>query len=164
MPMRPSFKVSMETLYPRPTSPSTFSFGTRQASRIISVVGEAREVLPFLLGVAPAYDGVIDERVLHVHQYADRWVNAREFFDADDCGEERSARTAVLFRSLDAHQSEVEELLDDFGRHLRVLVHLLDARAYLAFGELAHRGAEHLFVFGVGGQRAARVNVCRCFT
>src|SRR5205085_4374256 len=39
--------------------------------------GEAREVLLLLLGVAPAYECVIDESVLHVHQYADRGFNAR---------------------------------------------------------------------------------------
>src|SRR2546423_1898814 len=136
----------------------------RQGVSADGVRGEARKVLPFLLGVAPAYDGVIDESVLHIHQHADRRVDAREFLDADDCGEEGSARAAVLFRRLDAHQSEVEELLDEFGRHLRVLVHLLDAWAYLALGELAHRGAEHLLVLGVGGQRAGGHSFGCCFT
>jgi len=40
--MRPSLSVSIAILYPLPTSPSTFSFGTRQSSRISSQVDEAR--------------------------------------------------------------------------------------------------------------------------
>src|SRR2546423_8944265 len=138
--------------------------GLAQGVRADGVRGEAREVLLLLLGVAPAKECVVDERVLHVHKDADRWVNAREFLDADDGGEEGRARAAVLFRRLDAHQSEVEELLDYLRRHLRVLVHLLDAGAYLALRALAHRSAAHLLVLCVGGQRAARVNVRRCFT
>src|ERR1700732_3123553 len=49
--MRPSFSVSIAILYPLPTSPSTFSFGTRQSSRISSQVEEAR--IPSLSSFLP---------------------------------------------------------------------------------------------------------------
>ena len=51
MPMRPSLSVSMAILYPLPTSPRTFSFGTRQSSRINSQVEDAR--IPSLSSFLP---------------------------------------------------------------------------------------------------------------
>jgi len=51
IPIRPSFSVSIETLYPLPTSPSTFSAGTSHPSRISSVVLEAR--MPSLFSFLP---------------------------------------------------------------------------------------------------------------
>src|SRR5205809_3942418 len=43
IPMRPVFNVSIATLYPTPTSPTTFAAGTSQPSRISShVVGDRK--------------------------------------------------------------------------------------------------------------------------
>ena len=51
IPMRPVFNVSMATLYPRPTSPTTFVAGTSQPSRISSQVLDAR--MPSLSSFLP---------------------------------------------------------------------------------------------------------------
>src|SRR3990172_9338899 len=49
--MRPPFRVSIATLYPLPTSPSTLAPGTEHPSRINSVVLEAR--IPSLSSFLP---------------------------------------------------------------------------------------------------------------
>src|SRR5205809_7384391 len=51
IPMRPVFNVSIATLYPTPTSPTTFAAGTSQPSRISSHVVEAR--MPSLSSFLP---------------------------------------------------------------------------------------------------------------
>ena len=51
IPIRPVFNVSIATLYPTPTSPTTFAAGTSQPSRISSHVLEAR--MPSLSSFLP---------------------------------------------------------------------------------------------------------------
>ena len=65
---------------------------------------------------------------------------------------EARAAAAVAVGDLDAHHAEVEELVDERGRDLRVLVHLSDERPDLAVGEFVHAVAEQPFVFGQCGQ------------
>ena len=114
------------------------------------------QIFFLLLRVAPAYERVIDERVLDIDEDADRSINARQFFDADDGREKRSARAAILFGRLDAHQPEVETLAYQRRVELSLLVHLFDAGAQFAFGKLAHACSEHLLVFREHRQRTPR--------
>ena len=101
---------------------------------------------------APANEGVVDERVLHVNKNAHRSINAREFFDGENGAEEIRAGAAVLFRRFDAHQAELKTLADDGGVEFGGLVHVFDARAQFALGEFADAGAKHRLVFRKCGQ------------
>jgi hypothetical protein len=59
----------------------------------------------FLLFVAPAQQGVVDQRVLHVDDDAGGRVHARQFFDGQDRFEELGSAAAVLLWDFDAHQA-----------------------------------------------------------
>ena len=63
------------------------------------------------------------------------------------------AGAAVGFGNLDAHDAEVEELVDELAGHLRLLVHVADERPDLSIGELVHAVAEQRFVVGQRRQR-----------
>ena len=56
--------------------------------------------------------------------------------------EERAAGAAVGLGDLDAHDAELEQLIDERARDLRLLVHFADERPDLRVGELAHAVAE----------------------
>ena len=70
--------------------------------------------------------------------------------------EERAADAAVRLRNLDAHHAEVEQLVDQRARDLRLFVHLAHERPDLRVGEFAHAGAQQLLVFGEVGERKRR--------
>ena len=57
--------------------------------------------------------------------------------------------------ALDAHQTQLEELPDQRLVHVRFLVHPMDERRDVLFGELAHHVAEHLLFLGEHCQRRA---------
>jgi VWFA-related protein len=67
--------------------------------------------------------------------------------------EEGAAGAAEAFRHLDAHHAELEQLLDELGRELRVLVHVAGERADLPVRELIHAVAKNRFVFSQPRQR-----------
>jgi hypothetical protein len=69
--------------------------------------------------------------------------------------EEPPAGAAVGFRHLDAHDAEVEELPDQVGLDLRVLVHLAHERPHLGVGEFPYAVPEEEFVFGQDGEGLA---------
>ena len=71
-----------------------------------------------------------------------RCIGARKFFDSDDRVEEAAALAAVLFRDGDAHQAEVEELFDQVGGELALLVHFGGERANVTVREFADGLAE----------------------
>ena len=54
--------------------------------------------------------------------------------------------------NLDAHDAELEELVDERPRNLRVLVHFPDERPDFGLGKRAHAVAEDRLVFGEHGQ------------
>ena len=116
---------------------------------------QLRQVAPLDVVAAPAQQRVDDERVLHVDEHADRRVDARQRLDRQDGMEERRAAAAVALGDLDAHDAEVEQLVDERARDLGVLVHLADERPDLAVRELVHAVAEQPFVFGQRRQRAS---------
>ena len=111
-------------------------------------VAKLRQVLALDVVGAPAHHGVDDQRVLHVDEHADRRIDARQRFDREHRVEERAAGAAEAFRHLDAHHAELEQLLDQLRRELRVLVHLARERADFLVGELVNAVAENHFVFG----------------
>ena len=102
---------------------------------------------------APAHHGVDDERVLHVDEHADRRIDARQRLDREHRMEERAAGAAEALRHLDAHHAELEQLLDQLGRELRVLVHFARERADFPVRELVDAVAKNRFVFGQPRQR-----------
>ena len=61
------------------------------------------------------------------------------------------AAAAVLLGNLDAHQAELEELVDERVLENAFLVHFTDVRANALVGELADGIAKENFVFGEGG-------------
>ena len=71
--------------------------------------------------------------------------------------EEPAAGAAVGLGHLDAHDAEIEQLVDQRARNLRLLVHFADQRPDLGLGELAHAVAENPLVFGEHGQRRGGV-------
>ena len=75
-------------------------------------------------------------------------TDARELLDADAVVDRRHRRAAVLFGELDAHQAERGELRQQLRRKLLRLVPLHDVGTHLRFGELAHRAAQQLLLFG----------------
>ena len=116
--------------------------------------GHLRQVVLLLVFRAPAQQGVVDQRVLHVDDDAGRCVHAGEFFDGEDCFEELGAASAVLLGDFDAHQAELKEIVDEIFFEDGLLVHLLHQGTNLFVGELADVVAEEDFVFGEGGERS----------
>jgi hypothetical protein len=68
--------------------------------------------------------------------------------------EERRTAAAVALGDFDAHDPQLEELVDEGARDLGLLVHLPHERPDLAIRELVDAGLEQPFVFGQCGQRA----------
>ena len=88
-------------------------------------------------------------------------IDPRERFDGQHGVEERGAGAAVALGDLDAHDAELEQLVDELAGHLGVLVHLADERPDLAVGEFVDAVAEQRFVFGQTRQRRAGRSVSR---
>jgi hypothetical protein len=103
--------------------------------------------------VAPAEESVDGERVLDVDQDTDGGIDGGDFFDGEDGAEEGTADATVFDGDFDAHEAEVEELGDEFGRHLLGFVHLADQRCDLLAGELADGFLQDLLLRGEGGER-----------
>ena len=118
--------------------------------------GHLRQVALLLLVGAPAQQGIVDQRVLHVDDHAGRGVHARQFFHRQDRLEELGAASAVLLGNLNAHQAKLEEIMDEIFVEDGLLVHLLHQRTNFLVGELADVVAEEDFVFGERGQRGGR--------
>ena len=142
--------------------------GLRQRVRADARGRQLRQHARFQVRAAPAQQRVGDERVLHVHQDADRRIDARELLDREDRVEEPAAAAAERFGDFDAHHAEIEQLVDQRPRDLRLLVHFADERPYLRVREFADAVAEQPLVFGergermrsrVGGQGGHRPNV-----
>ena len=121
------------------------------ADRVGGHLGQ--EVL-FLLIAAPTQERVIDQRILHVDDHAGGCIHARQFFDGQDRFEELGGASAVLLGNLNAHQAELEEIVDEIFVEDALLVHLLHQRTDLLVGELADVVAEENFIFGERGSGA----------
>ena len=130
--------------------------GTGFAERVRAdrVRSHARQVALPLFFVAPADEGVVDQRVLHIDDDAGGRIDARHFFDRENGLEELRAAAAVLFGDFDSHQSELKEFLDEALVEDALLVHLFDQRAHFLFGEAANVVAKEYLVFGEAGQRS----------
>ena len=127
--------------------------GLRQGVRADPRRGQLRQVALLLVGAAPAERAALmHERVLHVDEDADRGVDARQRLDAEHRVEERAPRATEPLGDLDAHDAEVEQLVDQRAWDLRVLVHVAHQRPDLRVGELAHAVAKEGFVFGKHGE------------
>src|SRR4051812_8464521 len=66
---------------------------------------------------------------------------------------ERRAAAAVFFGNFDPHHAEIEQLVDQRARDLRVLVHLADERTDLAVRKLVHTVSKQSFVVTQRRQR-----------
>ena len=96
---------------------------------------------------APAVEGVDDQRVLDVYDDGHRGVDPRQLLDGDHREEEVPAGPAEGLRDLDAHDAEVEQLVDQRAGHLRPLVHLADQRRHLGFRERADVALQQALLF-----------------
>ena len=67
--------------------------------------------------------------------------------------EEPAAAAAERFGDFDAHDAEIEQLVDQRPRDLRLLVHFADERPHLRVREFADAVAEQPLVFGERGER-----------
>ena len=102
-----------------------------------------------LLRVRPEQEDVRGaEAVVRRDRQRDGRVDARELLDADAVVDRRHARAAVLLGVLNAQQAERRQLRHQVGGKVLRLVPLADVRADLGFGELAHRAAQQLLLFG----------------
>ena len=117
---------------------------------------EARQVAALQIVAAPAKQRVDDERVLDVDEHANRRVDARQRLDGEHGVKEAGAAAAQVFRDLDPHDAEPEQLVDERAGNRGVLVHLADERADLAVGELVDAVAEQPLFVGERGQRERR--------
>ena len=95
----------------------------------------------------------MDKRILHIHQDADGSIHAREFFDGLDGHKEAASGTPVRLGNSHAHQSELEELPDQFEVHPCLSVHLHYQRSNPLVGKLPNAGSEQLFLFRKDGER-----------
>ena len=77
------------------------------------VGGQLRQVALLDVLAAPAEQRVDDQRVLHVDEHADRRVDPRQRLDRQHRVEEAGAGAAVALGDLDAHDAEVEQLVDE---------------------------------------------------
>ncbi len=111
-------------------------FGERVRADVIA--REQGKIPAFLGVVAPAEDGVVDDGVLDIDDDAGGRIDRGQFFDGEDALEEVAALAAELLGDFDAHEAEIEELLEQVRAEFRVLVHLADVRGDLVAGELAH--------------------------
>ena len=89
---------------------------------------------------------VDDERVLNVDEHANGGIDARQCLDRQHGMKEARAGAAERLGDLDAHDAEVEELVDQVRGIARLFVHLPDEGADLAVGELVHAVAEQSFI------------------
>ena len=112
-----------------------------------------RQVTLLLVFIGPAQNRIRHQCVLYVHDYAGGSVGPRTFFHGYDRFKELAARAAVLLRNLDAHQTELKELVYQAVIEYRLFVHLFRQRTNLVVGELADVVAEQNLVFGKSGER-----------
>ena len=131
--------------------------GFAQGVGSAGIGGHARQIALLLFFGAPAQQGVVDQRVLHVHDDAGGGIHARHFFDCENRLEEFPAAAAVLLGNLDAHQSKLKELVNQVFIEDAFFVHFFHQRADFFFGKLADVVAEKNFVFGEAGQRASEL-------
>ena len=110
-----------------------------------------------MLGRGPTQQGIDAKRVLHVDQNADRWVDRGDLFHGKNGLEKGSPGTTVLDGDFDAHQAEIEELRNQLGVKVLLLVHGANQGRDIFLGKLADGGAKELFVFRKQGERARRV-------
>ena len=80
-------------------------------------------------------------------------ADARKLFYGQTGHEKRTARSAVLFAWLYAHQPEFKAFLNDLGADLLLLVHLADVRFDLGLREFTDARPEQFFLFRQNGQR-----------
>ncbi len=123
------------------------------------VGSHARQEVLLLFLVAPAQQGIVDQRVLHVHHDACGSVHPRHFLNRQDRFKELAAATAVLLGNFNSHETELKKLVNQILIEDAFLVHLLHQRADFLIGKLADVVAKHDFVFGERGQRGGRRNL-----
>ena len=73
--------------------------------------GETREIFRLLGIVAPAHDGIVHDRVLNIDNHAGGGIDCGDLFNRKHALEEVTALSAVFFGNLDAHQTQLEEFL-----------------------------------------------------
>ena len=116
-----------------------------------------QEAFLLLLG-GPTQQRIVHQRVLDVDDHAGRRVHSGQLFDGKYRLEELGSASAILLGNLDAHQTELEELVDEVFVEDALLIHLLHQGTDSFVGKLADVIAEENFVFG---QRRER---CRSWT
>lgn len=100
--------------------------------------------------------GINDERILDVDDDGRCGIHRRQFFNSENCLEESPSRAAVVFRNLDAHQAEVEELPEEIRAKRGLFVHLADMGGDLLAREAAHGVAQEALIFGKLSERGGR--------
>ncbi len=122
--------------------------GFAQSVSSDSFGGHFRKIAFFLLFATPSQQGIVDQRVLHIDDDAGGGVHTGQFLDSQNCLEELGSASTVLLGDFDAHQSELEEIVDQVFVEDTFLVHILDQRADFLVGKLANVVAEENLVFG----------------
>jgi len=112
------------------------------------VGADARKIRRLLFVGAVVQQRVVEQRVLHVDEYADGGICPRDFLHQQDGQQEITPGAAKRLGNLDAHHTHLEQALQQVGIVGVILIHFSRAWRDLARGELAHGVAHHLFVFG----------------
>ena len=85
---------------------------------------------------------------MHVHQHGDGGVDGGNCLNGQHRVKETAARSAHLLGNLNAHQAQIEELLDQAISELLLVVHGANLRGDGLLGKLAHGREEEALFFG----------------
>ena len=106
-----------------------------------------------MLRRGPTQQGIDAKRVLHVDQNAHRWIDCGDLFHGKNGLEKSSPGTTVFDGDLNAHETEIEELRNQLGVKVLLLVHGTNQGSDIFLGKLANGCAKELFVFRKQGER-----------
>ena len=118
--------------------------------------GDARKILLLLLFIRPAQQRVGDQGILHVYHDAGRGIHAGGFLNRQNGFEEAAAGAAILLGNLNAHEAELEKLIDQRALEDALFIHLAHQRADFFLSEPADVVAEQDLIFGQRDQRRRR--------
>src|SRR5207248_4495333 len=106
----------------------------------------------FRLFIPPDKRAFFTKRFLTTHNTAERRTNPQTSLNPKIALEKFPATPAIMFRNLDAHEAELEKIVNEIFFEHAFLIHFLHVRANLLVRELSNVVPEKDFIFGQSGQ------------